>query len=121
LLSIYVKKLYDDDPVFKNSKVVISLYDSEFNKPLNKLFKKKLHMDGIPEAELKVVDDASYVNYCKLVVNMSDGIIAGSRQINPEVLKYIEKSGKPLLPFQVPESYVEAYSSFYDEVLNGSK
>jgi starch synthase len=120
LLSLYIKKLYDDDPVFRNSKVILSLYNnSQFVKPLNKSFIKKLSMDGVSEADLKVVDNPSYLNYCKLVVNMSDGIILGSQDINPDVIHYVEKSGKPLLPYQDPVSYVEAYSDFYDQILNG--
>ncbi len=43
-----------------------------------------------------------------------------ANHINPEVLKFVEKSGKPLLPYQDPESYVDAYSAFYDQVLNKS-
>jgi starch synthase len=120
LSSLYVKKLYDDDPVFKNSKVILSLYNSEFTKTLNKSFKKKLSMDGVSEEDLKGIEDPTYLNYCKLVVNMSDGIIIGSNHINPEVQKFVEKSGKPLLPYQDPESYVDAYSAFYDQVLNKS-
>jgi len=121
LLSLYIKRLYDDDPVFKKAKVILSLYDHEFSPSLNKAFKKKLRMDGIPEADLKVVEDPSYVNYCKLAVNMSDGIIVGSEQINKDLMNYIEKSNKLLLPYQNSETYVEAYSAFYDQVLNGSK
>ena len=120
LLSLYIKRLYDDDPVFKNARVVLSLYDNEFNKPLNKSFRKKLSMDGIAESDLKVVDEPSYLNYCKLAINMSDGIISGSPRIHPEVIDYAEKTGKLLLPYQGPESYVDAYSAFYDQVLNGS-
>lgn len=120
LISIYIKKLYDDDPVFRNSKVILSLYDSEFKQPLNKLFGKKLSMDGVPAEDLKIVEDPSYLNYIKLTVNMSDGIIIGSNQIHRDVIKYLEKSGKPLLPYQDADSYVEAYSVFYDEVMNGS-
>jgi len=121
LLSLYVKRLYDDDPVFKNAKVILSLYNNEFHKPLNKAFRKKLGMDGISSDDLKVVEDPTYLNYCRLIVNMSDGIIVGSREIHPEVLKFIEKSGKPLLAYQEPETYVDAYSAFYDLVLNGSR
>ena len=121
LLSLYIKRLYDDDPVFQKAKVILSLYDNEFGQPLNKAFGKKLHMDGIPEEDLKVVDDPTYLNYCKLVVNMSDGLIIGSHQIHKDVLKYIEKSNKPLLPYQNSETYVDAYSVFYDQVLNGSQ
>jgi len=120
LLALYVKKLHDDDPVFRNSKVVLSLYNNEFNKSLNKSFRKKLSMDGVPDADLKVVEDPNYVNYSKLVIGMSDGIIIGSPQIHADVMKVAEKSGKPLLHYQDPESYVDAYSAFYDQILNGS-
>lgn len=78
-------------------------------------------MDGVPETDLKVVEDPSYINYCKLAVNMSDGIIIGSEQINKDLMKYVEKSNKLLLPYQNSETYVDAYSVFYDQVLNGSK
>jgi starch synthase len=43
LLSVYVKKVYDDDPAFRNSKVVWSVYNNEFSKTLDKSFKKSLH------------------------------------------------------------------------------
>jgi len=122
LLSLYIKKLYDDDPVFKNSKVIISLYNNnQFVKPLNKSFRRKLSMDGVSEADLKLIDNPSYLNYCKLVINMSDGIIMGSQDIHSDIVHHAEKSGKPLLPYQDSASYIEAYSAFYDLILNGSK
>ncbi len=121
LLSLYIRRLYDEDPVFKNSKVILSLYDNDFNHLLNKSFKKKLRMDGIPEADLKVVEDPSYLNYCKLVMNMSDALILGSKEVNKDVIKYAEKSKKPVLPYQNSDSYIDAYSLFYDQVLNNSK
>lgn len=121
LLSVYIKKMYDDDPVFRKSKVVVSLYDHEFNKMLHKDFAKKLSMDGIPLEDLKVVEKPDYVNYCKLIVNMSDGIIIGSKEINKDVLSYIQKSNTLLLPYQNNDTYVDAYAAFYDQVLAAGK
>ena len=120
LVSLYVKKLYDDDPVFRNARVVLSLYNNEFTKSLNKSFRKKLSMDGVSEQDLKLVEDPSFVNYCKLVISLADGVIIGSNHIHGEVMKFVEKSGKPILPYQDPDSYVDAYSGFYDRILNGS-
>jgi starch synthase len=119
LLALYVKRIYDDDPVFKNARVILSLYNNEFNKPLDKAFQRKLSLEGISQEDLTVVDNPTYLNYCKLVVSMADGVIAGSVDVRPEVMKHVEKSGKPFLPYQYPESYVEAYSAFYDQVLDG--
>jgi len=119
LLSLYVKRLYDDVPVFKNFKVILSLYNNGFNTLLNKSFKKKLAMDGVSEQDLKLVEDPSYINFNKLVISMADGIIIGSDGINDELMKFVEKSGKPVLPYQDPGSYVDAYATFYDRIMNG--
>jgi len=118
LIAVYAKKVYDDDPVFRNSKIIWSVYNNEFNKTLDKSFRKKLGADGINSADLKVLDNPDYVNYCKLVINSTDGVILGSPAVNSGVTSYVGKSGKPLLPFHSQEDYIEAYSGFYDKILN---
>jgi starch synthase len=120
LLALYVKKIYDEDPVFRGTKVVLSLYDNGFDKPLDRNFHRKLSLDGVSAEDLKVIEDPSYSNYCKLAINMSDGIILGSNAIPGDIVKYAEKTGKPLLTYQPADTYVDAYSAFYDVVLNHS-
>lgn len=120
LLALYVKKLYDDDPTFRNSKIIWSVYNNEFNKALSKSFKQKLTQDGINSNDLKIMDSPDYLNYSKLIINMSDGIIIGSPSIHSGVISYIERSGKPTLPYQGESDYVEAYANFYDKLLNGN-
>jgi hypothetical protein len=56
-----------------------------------------------------------------MVINsqFSDGVIVGAEQINPEMVAFALKAGKPILPLQSPDGYADAYASFYDEVLLG--
>lgn len=121
LLALYIKRMYDDDPTFRKSKVILSLYNTEFDQPLNKGFVKKLRLDGVPEEDLNIIEAPDYINYCKLVTKMADGVILGSNDIRKEVLKVIEKSKKPMLPYQNGDGYVDAYSDFYDTVLKATK
>ncbi|MGZ4049852.1 MAG: glycogen/starch synthase, partial [Bacteroidia bacterium] len=61
----------------------------------------------------------TFVNVSKAAIDLADGIIIGSAKINSDVNKYIKKSGKPVLDF-VPgdnNEYIDAYSEFYDAVL----
>jgi starch synthase len=120
LLALYIKKVYDDDPVFRNARIIWSVYDNDFSRSLDKSFKDKLMQDGIDGKDLKVIDNPDFLSYCKLVVNMSDGIIIGSEKIHPGVANYIEKSGKPTLPYHDQNDYVEAYSGFYETIINGA-
>ena len=68
--------------------------------------------------DLKYYKEASYVNITKSAIDYSDGIILGSEKINPEITAYLKDCGKPILEYQDPENYTEAYNAFYDQILN---
>ncbi len=117
LTALYLKKSFKDNPLFADTKIIYSVYDDEFAKPLHKDFAKKVLHDGVEKSDVKHLQDPTYVNVNKMAIDMSDGIIKASAKINPDVEKYIKKSGKPFLNFQNPDEYIDAYSAFYDEIL----
>ncbi|MBU8893582.1 MAG: glycogen/starch synthase [Bacteroidales bacterium] len=117
LVPLYIKKAYNDDPLFANSKVVFSMYDDEFDKPLNKEFKDKLLYENITKNDTKILKEPTFINLSKLAIEASDATIIGSETINPELLSFIKNSEKPYLEFQNEEQYIEAYSKFYDNIL----
>lgn len=116
-LPVLLKKAYRDDPLFAESKVVYSVYDDHFPVSLNKKFPGKLIMDGIAEADVKKVKDPRHLNLTKLAIDFSDGVIEGSESLPAEHQKAIKASQKPILSYHSPETYLDAYSSFYDELL----
>lgn len=117
MLPLYLKKYYNDDPLFNDTKVVISVYDDAFPQPLDFNMINKLRWDGFEDKDVDTVGDPTYENVMKLAIDMADGVIAGSPVINKEVLAYVEKIGKPFLPYQPAETYIDAYNKFYDEIL----
>lgn len=118
LLPIYIKQYYHDDPLFNKTKMVTSLYDQEFDEPLNKRLQDKLAWDGLNKKDLEVISDPTYLNFVKLAINFSDGVIFGSKDINPALKTYTEKISLPLLEYHDETSYIEAYSNFYDKILS---
>jgi starch synthase len=52
----------------------------------------------------------------KTAIDFSDGIIFGSEKINPELEEYAKTSKKPVLEYHSPETYVDAYNEFYDNL-----
>ncbi|MCC6690491.1 MAG: glycogen/starch synthase [Bacteroidia bacterium] len=117
LLPVYLKKSYAEDPMFENTKVVYSVYDEEFSGSLHKDFTKKVVHDGIGKGDLDVAKAPSFANVSKLAIQYSDAIIKASPKISADVEKYIKKSDKPVLDYQSPESYIDAYNDFYEQVL----
>ena len=116
LVPLYIKKYFYNDPLFKDSKVITSVYDDGFKNSLNPEFNKKLLLEGITDEDISVIKDANYVNLCKLGINYSDAIIKGMENINPDVENHIKASDKQFLDFQSEDTYIDAYNNFYDEV-----
>lgn len=123
LAPLYIKKAYREDPSFRNSKIVYSLYDNDFNTPFHNDFANKLLFKDISETDVKEIVnspvDALELN--KLAINYSDGIIQGSETVNPALLNYASQSGLPFLSYQQPDNYIEAYDKFYDVVWENTK
>ncbi|MCX6231854.1 MAG: glycogen/starch synthase [Bacteroidetes bacterium] len=117
LIPLYIKKAVKDNPLFSDTKVVISLYDDDFNETLNNDFAEKIKLPGITSKDTKQYKTATFVNVMKAAIDFSDGIIVGSEIVNKEVLSYAKNSGKPILSYQPKDKYIPAYAKFYDEVL----
>lgn len=119
LTPLYVKKVYYENPLFASSKVITSIYDDDFPEDLNKDLHAKLRHEGIALKDLKHFKKADYVSLMKSAIDMSKGIIIGSTEINPELAEYVEKSGKPVLPYQGLENYIPVYNDFYERIMHG--
>jgi starch synthase len=118
IVPILLKKGYVEDPIFEKSKIVYSLYENNFKQPLDKRIKEKLLFDGIESDDLKTLgDEANFINFNKFAIDYSDAIICGSEDVEPALLDYAKQLGKPILEYQPEETYVEAYSAFYDTLI----
>jgi starch synthase len=118
LVPLYIKKAYREDPLFAESKVVFSFYNNGFDFPLDHSFADKVLVDGVSSEHVAQLKDPGYVNLVGLASTYSDGLIQGSSILPDPVLTVLKKSGKPFLEYAGEEKYVEAFSVFYDSVLN---
>jgi starch synthase len=120
LMPLYIKKAFADNPLFADTKIVYSVYNDEFSGTLDKTFANKIPIEGVNKSDVKQVSDPTFVNVSKLAIDYSDAVILGSENVSADVQKYIKKTGKPCLGYKTPEEYIEAYSGFYDAVLEGA-
>ena len=116
LLPLYLRKAYQDDPLYNHSKIVYSIYNDEFKEPLQARFKDKLMMEGIEDKDVSILEKPTFENLTKLALEMSDAAIFGSKDVNKQMADYIKKLNKPVLEYKSEEEYIEAYSEFYDEI-----
>ncbi len=120
LIPFYLKTQYKDDPVFKSTKAIYSVYDNQFTESFSKEFPKKISAaTADKKTEMKFYDKANNTALNLGGTAYSDAIIIGNKKIAKEVSALINKNGKPVLDFQPEESYKEAYQKFYQIVLKG--
>lgn len=117
LLPMFVKTAYKDDPCFKNTRVVYSVYNDDFDGTWAENYSKKILMEGITAADLKELKETHYLSLTQNAIRHADAIIKGSENIAKELETYIKKTGKMTLPYQSSDDYVKIFNGFYEDVM----
>ena len=116
LTPLYLKHMYNEDPIYAKSKVVYSLYDDAYPVPFDARLAEKMKMDGISaedvaRIECKAVDHTALT---KLAIANSHGVIQQSKNVSQEIIDYVKELGIPFLPYEEDNSnYAERYAEFY--------
>jgi starch synthase len=119
LAPLYIKKVYKDDPSFRDVKVILSLYEDAFKNDFSNKFSGKLMLKGIHKKDVATINgkEVSHAMLFKLGVDHADGIIQNSEHVNEDIIEYARQLDKPVLDYrQTPEDYAEACNEFYDKV-----
>lgn len=87
---LYIKKAYQDEPSFRDSKVVFSVFEDEFKSNCEGNLTEKLMLKGIEKNDVEsiVKSPANYEELCKLAIAYSDGVIQNSEKVNENVMKF---------------------------------
>ena len=116
LVPLLVKTSYKDDPIFRDAKVVYSVYDDQFEESFSPNYQAKVMMDGMATTDLKDLKTPTWAGITLNAIAHSDGVIQGSEVMSPSLASFAKKPGKPFLGFKNTEEYIDAYNSFYDEL-----
>ena len=121
IVPIYLRGSFAEDPVFRGSKVVISLYNDSFPGELDASVRKKIENEGINDHKIEILDVPSYENLMKLVIDYADGVVIEEKLDDEGLVDYARRSGKPVLDWdgdRQSAQYMDVYHTFYDELLN---
>jgi starch synthase len=122
MLPILIKVKYKDDPLFADSKVIVSLYDDAFTPAMDKRLADKLVMDGIALENLDLIQTPDHSSVMKFAISFADGVVETETGVKQELIDFAISSGKPFLSAQADaSSLADACSEFYDEVLLGEQ
>ena len=122
---IYLKKVYKNDPIFEESKVVLSLYDDELREKFREDTLDKLMTEHLKKSDAAAMKEADGINLAKLAIQYSDGIVCGVESPESELMEAVKARKLPVLPYTRVSAddagYVKDYDAFYDNIISNAK
>ena len=118
IVPMYLKKVFYDDPLFRDVKIVLSLADDKFEGQLDPTLKRKLEGEGIMDSSMKILEEPTYENLYRFVIEYADGVIATSENADATLLEYAREKGKKVLDYQAGDEkeVFDNYKLFYDQL-----
>jgi len=118
LLPMYIKTAYHTNPLFSDSKVILSVYKDRFKGKLREM-DRFMALPGLDKKSMRPYKKGTWRDLMFGAITYSDAFIQGSETIDPEVAAVIKATGKPFLPYisTDTEDYIDIYNDFYDSII----
>ncbi|MCQ2064613.1 MAG: glycogen/starch synthase [Bacteroidaceae bacterium] len=116
-IPLYVKTGYREEPAFRESKIVYSLYDKAFDNSMRDNLPQLL-----PAKDMQVSDCGTFEtpigfsSLMKKAIDFSDGIICQTAGVDPGLAQYAREKNLPVLDFNPDGMEAQATNDFYDKL-----
>ena len=115
LIPMYIKKVYQNDPIFRHSKVVYSSYTDVVSSTLNNEFGKIAAINDVSEQDLAPFFNEGKVDLNAGAIHYADGIVVGKAEMEEEIVK--SAGEKPVLVFEKEGNHPAAVEGFYHQFI----
>ena len=116
LIPLYLKTTYKNDPLFKNTKAVFTVYDNAFKHKFSEDLLDKVKMMDIEDSMLDNLKSADYKGFIKLGMEFSDAIIKAEENstINGMFEEMTEE--KKFEVIEKDDNFTDSYYNLYNEL-----
>lgn len=118
-IPLYLRTHYKDDPMFKHTKVVFTLYNNGFDTNFSGNFLEKTNIENLKPTAADY-SEPSYRGLCMGGIALADVATKGSSEIDSDLEAFMERTHNEKIFFHVDDSdsYVEGYHNLYTTILN---
>jgi starch synthase len=118
-IPLYLRTHYKDDPMFKHTKVVFTLYNNGFESKLSQNFLEKTNIENLKPSNGSF-SEPNYVGVCMGGISLADVATKGASVIDSTLEAFMESTQNEKIFFDVDDSdsFVEGYQNLYTTILN---
>ncbi|MCB9284770.1 MAG: glycogen/starch synthase [Lewinellaceae bacterium] len=117
LIPLYLKTAYKNEPLFRNSKVIYSIYSSSLGHTFSSEFLSKASINNLDEGHLKPYQTGNKISLHAGAVALADALVKGSESLPASVSQELAQTEKPVLEYQEGEEYFNSILEFYQALL----
>lgn len=114
-MPLYLKRFHSDDPIFADSKTVLSVYGGSDDK-LGDGLKKTLSFDGLNGEDLQNYQQTDINSIYKAAVNYVDGAIIASDKVDDEVAKVVREKAEHCIEHPGDSASAEEVANLYENI-----
>ncbi len=114
LVPLFQKKVYNNDPIFEEAKVVYSVYNSKLGDPFNKRFLEIATINNLEDKDVAPYGKEDDITLQKGAISYSDALIIGSKELSKDVMKNVKAFDKDILEYKGVEEQLQAIIDYYD-------
>jgi starch synthase len=119
LIPMYLKTTYKNDPVFKDTKTVFTVYDSYFSHKFDaNMMLGKARMLDVDDEAMTNLQTADYSGFIRTGARFSDTVIKANDTVKDNCFETAHVSGSIPCPIEAPSeaSFSEFYYKLYTEL-----
>lgn len=101
LTPLYLRRAFSDTPFFSQSKIVVALDGSRYEKPFGTDFATKMITRGLKAADVAALQnkEIGYIDLMKFALDHADAFAVQTADVDPELIAYAREKGLPELAY----------------------
>lgn len=116
LIPLYLRTTYKNDPVFKNAKSVLSMYNKPFDYRFEGNLMEKVRMMDIDDEMLAPLEQGSCSSFVEIGLKYADLVVRGGEPLETE-LENLFKDHSKLENLEPSEDSIEQYYQLYNDLV----
>lgn len=119
IVPLYLKLAYNEEPSFRDSKVVFTPCGPKLEKPMSEQFRANLLFKGVTRETLETLPQTMYLNdLYRMALQYSDGLMLTPECQVPDLVAEAEAAGKPIFfPTEAENTESETpYIDYFDQL-----
>lgn len=119
LVPLYIKRMYQDEPLFTKSKVIYTLDGDRFDGTLDARFFEKLTMGPFRAEDVELLrnNPVDFISLSKIAIQYADAVVIADENAPQELVDFAIQSGKPVQPYTTPDTIAADIAEFYNTLI----